>query len=236
MSDSTQEDSNRIDPELFSFHFGKGVERGRVEARLNTRIPGVYVLCVDLCSYTAFVRETPDLKVATDIMRNFCDRSREVVLASGGAVDRVTGDAIMAFWGLDDSVDYRVPLEASFRLLTIAEEIADEWQEEIDHVVSPRGARAGLTFGEVAFIRVPSAYPSFSMHGDVVNLAARLEAIAPPGALYVSNRFRNLIRHDEEAGRDTGLELESLDDGDDREGIILKNLGSVHAFRIRARS
>jgi len=179
--------------------------------------------------------ETPDLNIATDIMRSFCDRCREEVLTSGGAVDRVTGDAIMAFRGLTQSVGYREPLEVCFRLLAIAEEIADEWQEQIDHLVSPRGARAGLTYGEVAFIRIPSAYPSFSMLGDPVNLAARLEAVAPPGELYVSNRFRNLIRQDEEAGVDTGLVIEPVDDGDNKEGIVLKNLGSVHAFQVRRR-
>lgn len=235
MSDSTREPPTLIDPELLLFHFGEAVERTDIEEKLDTRIPNVYVLSIDLCSYTAFVRETPELKVATEIMRSFCDRCRLEVLNSGGAVDRVTGDAIMAFWGLSKSVDYRVPLDVSFRLIEIAEEISEQWQEQIDHVVSPRGASAGLTYGEVAFIRVPSAYPSFSMLGDPVNLAARLEGAAPPGALYASNRFRHLIRQDEDAGMETGLVIEPVDDGDNKEGILLKNLGSVHAFHIRRR-
>lgn len=224
-----------IDPELFAFHFGDGLDQRSIEERLDTRVGSVFILSIDFCSYSAFVRETPDLSIATRMMRAFCDRSREIVLRSGGAVDRVKGDAIMAFWGLVEPVQYSLPLDAAFELLAVAGEIADQWQEEIDTVVSPRGARAGLSFGEVSFIRMPSAYPGFTMLGDCVNLAARLEAIADAGGLMASNRFRNLLREDEEAGREVGFEVEEVDDGDGREGIFLKNIGSVHAYRIRPR-
>ena len=115
MGDTKNQTPPQIDPGLFSYHFGKGVEPREVEAKLETRVSGVYVLSVDLCSYSAFVRETPELPIATEIMRNFCDRCREEILRSGGAVDRVTGDAIMAFWGITDEVGYRVPLEIGFR-------------------------------------------------------------------------------------------------------------------------
>jgi class 3 adenylate cyclase len=235
MSETNSGDAIVLNPDLFNYHFGKRVEQSDVESRLDTRVSGVHVLLIDLCSYSAFVRETPELAIATEMLRSFCDRSRDVVLASGGAVDRVTGDAVMAFWGLTDDVEYRVPLETSFHLLEIADEVSAEWQEEIDQVISPRGASAGLTYGEVAFMRMSDAYAGFSMLGDSVNLAARLESLAEPGALFISNRFRNLIRHDEDAGIDTGLDIEEVDDGDDLEGIVIKNMGSVHAFRVRPR-
>ncbi len=223
-----------IDPELFTYHFGSRVQPQTVESKLDTRVPGVFVLSIDICSYSAFVRATADLSVATAMLREFCDRCREAVIQSGGAVDRVTGDSVLAFWGLVGEVSYRVPLETGFRLLGIAEEISDRWQREIDEVVSPRGARAGLSFGEVTFMTIASAYPGFSLLGSCVNLAARLQALAEPGNLLVSNRFRSLIGNDLGAGAHR-LIVEPFDDGDDAEGVAVKNMGSVHAFRVERR-
>jgi class 3 adenylate cyclase len=219
---------NDIDPELFNYHFGDKPSIKEVETRLNSRISGTYVLSIDICSYSAFVRATPELDVATAMLRDFCDRCREAVLKSGGAIDRVTGDSVLAFWGLLDEVDYRVPLSAGFQLLEIANEISTTWQSKIDEVISPRGARAGLSYGEVTFMTMASAYPGFSLLGDVVNLAARLQSTAEPGSLLISNRFRNMI----ESSDDQNLTVEPFDDGDDKEGILVRNMGSVHAFSV----
>jgi len=219
---------NEIDPELFNYHFGDKPSIEEVENRLNTRISGTYVLSMDICSYSAFVRATPELDVATAMLRDFCDRCRDAVLSSGGAIDRVTGDSVLAFWGLLDEVDYRVPLEAGFRLLEIADEISTNWQSKIDEVISPRGARAGLSYGEVTFMTMASAYPGFSLLGDVVNLAARLQSTADPGSFLISNRFRNMI----EGPESQNLAVMPFDDGDDKEGIIVKNMGSIHAFSV----
>ena len=222
---------NEIDPELFNYHFGEKPSIKDVETKLNTRVSGAYVLSIDICSYSAFIRATPQLKVSTTMLRDFCDRCREVVLDSGGAIDRVTGDSVMAFWGLIEEVNYRVPLDVGFRLLGIADEISTRWQDEIDEVISPRGARAGLSHGEVTFMTMASAYPGFSLLGDVVNLAVRLQSAADPGSLLVSNRFRKMI--DDTDSRD--LDVRPYDDGDDKEGIIVKNMGSVHAFSVTTR-
>jgi class 3 adenylate cyclase len=220
---------NEIDPELFIYHFGNKPSVKDVVARLNSRISGVYVLSIDICSYSAFVHATPDLQVAMNMLHEFCDRCREAVIETGGAIDRVTGDSVLAFWGLLGEVDYRIPLDAGFRLLEIAEEIATRWQDEIDEVISPRGARAGLSHGEVTFMTMASAYPGFSLLGDVVNLAARLQAVAEPGSLLISNRFRKMIEDME------NFEVLPIDDGDDKEGIIIKNMGSVHAYSVALR-
>jgi class 3 adenylate cyclase len=77
-----------------------------------------------------------------------------------------------------------------------------------------------------------SAYPGFSLLGDVVNLAARLQSTADPGTLLVSNRFRNLIGSSDSQN----LVVAPYDDGDDREGIVVKNMGSVHAFSVSKNS
>ena len=88
---------NEIDPELFRYHFGDKTAIKDVEKKLNTRVSGAYLLSIDICSYSAFIRATPELELATSMLREFCDRCRDVVLDSGGAIDRVTGDSVMAF-------------------------------------------------------------------------------------------------------------------------------------------
>ena len=125
-------------------------------------------------------------------------------------------------------VDYRIPLNAGFQLLDTADEISSLWQDQIDEAISPRGARAGLSHGEVTFMTMASAYPGFSLLGDVVNLAARLQSAANPDSLLVSNRIRTMI----ERTAPEDLVVHPFDDGDDKEGIIVKNMGSVHAFSV----
>jgi len=104
-----------------------------------------------------------------------------IVREHGGEIDRLMGDGIMATWGTrGDQPDHpRRAVEAALAVQRETSRIADE------HPGWPR-FRAAVNTGE-ALVGVLGAESgrSYTVVGDTVNLAARLESQAPPGRVVI---------------------------------------------------
>jgi class 3 adenylate cyclase len=99
----------------------------------------------------------------------------------GGAIDRLIGDAIMATWGTrGDQPDHaELAVNAAAALQTETARVA------ASHPDWPR-FRAAVNSGE-ALVGVVGAESgrSYTVIGDTVNVAARLESRAPTGGVVV---------------------------------------------------
>jgi len=104
-----------------------------------------------------------------------------IVSGHGGEIDRLIGDAIMATWGTrGDQPDHAErAVRAAADLQRETQRIADE------HPGWPR-FRAAVNSGEalVGVLGVESGR-SYTVVGDTVNVAARLEAQAPAGGVVI---------------------------------------------------
>ncbi len=131
------------------------------EGRTSTR-RDLFVGFVDLVGYTALAR-TLSMAELADLLRRFEDTVGDVVAAGGGRLVKLIGDSAMF---VADSA-----AEGCSIALDVAERFAGS-------AGLPPG-RLGADCGSV-----------LSLHGDyfgdVVNLAARLVAVAEPGAVVVS--------------------------------------------------
>jgi adenylate cyclase len=104
-----------------------------------------------------------------------------IVREHGGEIDRLIGDAIMATWGTrGDQPDHA---ERAVRA-------AADLQREAQRISAanpdwPR-FRAGINSGDalVGVLGVESGR-SYTVVGDTVNVAARLESSAPPGGVVI---------------------------------------------------
>jgi adenylate cyclase len=141
----------------------------------------VSVMFADLAGFTTF-SEGRDPRDVTEMLNTYLRVAiPPIVRQHGGQIDRLIGDAIMATWGTrGDQPDHaRRAVDAALALQRETGRIAAE------HPGWPR-FRAGVNSGE-ALVGVLGAESgrSYTVIGDTVNLAARLESQAPAGRVVI---------------------------------------------------
>jgi adenylate cyclase len=112
----------------------------------------------------------------TLLINRFLDNQTEIILKHGGTIDKYMGDCIMAFWNapLDIEDQERKATEAAIEMRIALGELNEELYEEgLDQIHTGAGINTGLcvvgNFGS-------SSRFDYSVLGDAVNLAARLES------------------------------------------------------------
>jgi adenylate cyclase len=141
----------------------------------------VSVLFADLAGFTSFAEGREPREVSEMLNAYFEVAIPPIVREHGGEIDRLIGDAIMATWGTrGDQPDHAErAVNASVALQTETARLASE------HPDWPR-FRAAVNSGE-ALVGVMGAESgrSYTVIGDTVNVAARLESRAPTGGVVV---------------------------------------------------
>jgi adenylate cyclase len=141
----------------------------------------VSVLFADLEGFTRFA-EGRDPREVSEMLNAYLEVAiPPIVTEHGGEIDRLIGDAIMATWGTrGDQPDH------AERAVRAAADLQRETQRISDaHPDWPR-FRAAINTGEalVGVLGVESGR-SYTVVGDTVNVAARLESTAPPGGVVI---------------------------------------------------
>jgi class 3 adenylate cyclase/tetratricopeptide (TPR) repeat protein len=146
----------------------------------------VTVMFCDLVGFTALAE-----KMEHEEVYALVDRVMEILIhqvhAYGGTVNKMTGDGIMALFGAPIALE-DAPQRAIRSAMAISRELkkfGDRWKQE--QGTSPVQLRTGIHTGLVVVgtlgndLRV-----EFSAVGDTVNLASRMEGLAEPGTILVS--------------------------------------------------
>ena len=112
----------------------------------------------------------------TSLINRFLDNQTEIILKHGGTIDKYMGDCIMAFWGapLPDENHIENATKAAIEMRIALEELNETLREEgLDQINTGAGINTGNcvvgNFGS-------STRFDYSVLGDAVNLAARLES------------------------------------------------------------
>jgi class 3 adenylate cyclase/ATP/maltotriose-dependent transcriptional regulator MalT len=150
----------------------------------------VTVLFSDLTDFTPLTEQL-DPESLHQVMARYFKAMRDAIERHGGRVEKYIGDAIMAIFGVpqlheDDALRAaRCALEMRDALSALNRELRSGWGVTLH-------ARYGLCTGEVAFARV-GQHPFFAL-GDPVNVAQRLESVAPPDEVLVARQTAHLLR------------------------------------------
>jgi class 3 adenylate cyclase len=141
----------------------------------------VSVLFADLAGFTSFSEGRDPREVSAMLNAYFEVAIPPIVREHGGEIDRLIGDAIMATWGTrgdqPDHAERAVNAAAALQMETA--------RLAAEHPDWPR-FRAAVNTGE-ALVGVVGAESgrSYTVIGDTVNVAARLESRAPTGGVVV---------------------------------------------------
>ena len=127
-----------------------------------------------------------------EIMAELVMRAAAVVQRYGGTVDKFTGDGIMAVFGAPAALEDHA-LRACLAALGIQEEVTRiaaevERRDGIDLQL-----RVGLNSGQVIAGDIGSAALGYTAIGEQVGMAQRMESVAPPGGVMVSESTARLV-------------------------------------------
>ena len=133
----------------------------------------VSVLFADLVGFTPFSEER-DAEDVRETLTRYFDIARDVIQRHGGTVEKFIGDAVMAVWGTPTARedDAERAVRAGLQLIDAIQVLGPEIR-----------ARAGVLTGEAAVTL--GATDQGMVAGDLVNTAARLQSVAPPGTVLV---------------------------------------------------
>jgi adenylate cyclase len=114
------------------------------------------------------------------LLNDYLTAMTDLVLSHGGVVDKYIGDAIMAFWGAPlPAPDHAVrAVSCAIAMRDKCDQLRASWQERFGHEVF---ARAGVNSGMAVVGNMGSKHKyNYTVMGDMVNLASRLESANKP--------------------------------------------------------
>ncbi len=151
------------------------VDSGK-EAALGGELREITVFFSDIVGFTTIAEQLQPEEVV-ELMREYLSAMTEEVTNGEGTVDKYIGDAVMAFWGAPRIhpnhalAACKVALASRSRLA----ELNKKWQSEGKPTIE---IRIGLHTGEAVVGNIGShSRLNYTVMGDAVNLASRLEGL-----------------------------------------------------------
>lgn len=160
---------------------------------MNAERRQVTVLFTDMVGFTNFSEQSGE-EAAFTLMQSLSKLMGEAVREQGGVVQGFTGDGIMAVFGAPTAFE-DAPLRACRSALSILQRLKAAGDDlEAKHGVRPQ-LRIGLNTGPAVVGQVEGgADAAITVLGDTVNLAARLQALAKPGSVFMSEATHRLVQ------------------------------------------
>ncbi len=188
-------------------HYCGNCGRPLVEAPVHREKREVSIVFIDLTGFSAITHDYPPEK-----LRDFADEVLTMVANTieeyDGYVDAFTGDGLIALFGAphshpDDA--YRA-VKASFKSLKAIELIGDNMDIDLK-------GRAGVNTGTVIAGSIGSGrIQEYTVMGTAVNLAARIEAAAIPGEVWVGPQTYAETKHKINYKKVANVSLKSFPD------------------------
>ncbi|MBK7939370.1 MAG: response regulator [Lewinellaceae bacterium] len=139
------------------------------------------IVFIDICGFTAISEQEPP-DVVVHLLNKYFDVIVKAVIAEGGYIDKFMGDAVLAVFRDKDHLARAI--RAAMAVNACIETIEDSGVPDFLPRVS-----IGVNTGDVVSGNVGSATLrrfDFTVIGDVVNVAQRLQALAKPGQILVT--------------------------------------------------
>ena len=168
----------------------------------------VTVLFADVVGSTALAGRL-DAEDTLDLLNGALRRMAALVQAHRGRVLRFTGDGLKAAFGMDEvrEDDPERAVLAGLAILQAGQEMADAARRL--HGIAHFALRVGVHTGDVALGAGVEA--DNTAMGAAVNIAARMEQSAPPGALRISHDTWNHVRGLFDVQAQPPLEVKGVD-------------------------
>ena len=165
-----------------------------------------------------------------EIMTELVNRSTQVVQHLCGTVDKFTGDGVMAVFGAPVALEDHA-VRACLAALEIQDEVA-RLSGEVEHRdgVSLK-LRIGLNSGEVITGEIGSRALGYTAVGEHVGLAQRMESVASPGEVVVSESTARLVQDVAVLGEPDAVHIKGADERVSARRLLSMAVGHEHPRR-----
>jgi adenylate cyclase len=147
-----------------------------------------------------------------EVMTELVSQSVAVVERYGGTVDKFTGDGIMALFGAPITLE-----DHAFRACLAAIDIQQATQRLAAEVHRSDGIglrlRVGLNSGQVIAGEVGATHLGYTAVGEQVGMAERMEAVAPPGGVLLTESTARLVEGRVVLGEREIVQIKGVDEG-----------------------
>ncbi|KRB50851.1 adenylate cyclase [Rhizobium sp. Root708] len=152
------------------------------------------VLFADLCGFTT-LSEQFDPELMRSLQNELFDELSRCVVAYGGFVDKFVGDALLALFGAPTAHEDD-PHRALCAAMDMERGVAELGARRREFAGIPLQLHIGINTGPVVTGSFGTGGArSYSVTGDTVNTAQRLQSLAAPGEILVGPVTHRLTRH-----------------------------------------
>lgn len=145
--------------------------RQGVEAKPGGAMQELTVMFIDVAGFTGLSERMGDRVVP--LLSRYLDVASEVIVATGGTIDKFIGDAVMAFWGAPTA---QADHAARCCRAALAIRNAIDTAGIVDDHGHPLQIRIGINTGRMLVGNIGSELRlNYTVIGDTVNVASRLE-------------------------------------------------------------
>ena len=168
-----------------------------------------------------------------EIMADLADGCAAVVQRFGGTVDKFTGDGIMAVFGAPVALEDHA-VRACLAALGIQDETVRLATEVKDRDGIELRLRVGLNSGQVIAGEIGSGALGYTAVGEHVGIAQRMESVAPPGGVMLSESTARLVEGAVALGEPEMVRIKGADEPVVAERLL--GVGKQHRGVARAKS
>ena len=141
-------------------------------------------LFMDICGFTPIsehYKNRDDAEGLVTLINNYLNEMTKIILNNGGTIDKYMGDCIMAFWNAPLPCENHAEMAVK-SAIEIEEKTNELRQRYSEQGLPPINVGTGINTGTCIVGNMGSESRfDYSVIGDAVNLAARLEATAARG-------------------------------------------------------
>ena len=192
---------------LANARFCHGCGSAVAESAVTAQYKQVTVLFADVV-HSMDIATAVGAERLREIMAELVSRAAIVVQHFGGTVDKFTGDGIMAVFGAPVALEDHA-VRACLAALGVQEETTRLAVEVRERDGVQLQLRVGLNSGQVIAGEIGSGPFGYTAVGDQVGMAQRMESVAPPAGVMLSESTARLSvgRGHELTGPMTGAEF-----------------------------
>jgi adenylate cyclase len=179
-TEARQRQIRRTFSQYMSPYYVEELARHPEQLKLGGQLRSITIMFCDIRGFTS-LSEHLDAETLTRFMNSFLSPMTEIITQRKGTIDKYIGDCIMAFWNapLDDPEHPKNAVDAAEEMRRKLIELNRVWRsEQAYQIFLPVRVGIGINTGECVVGNFGSeAHFDYSLLGDPVNLASRLEGL-----------------------------------------------------------
>jgi len=190
-------EERRFIKDMFSRYLSSEIVQQLVSAPDLVKLGGdkklATVFFADIRGYTSF-SEGKDPEYLITILNEYFSEAVEVVVRHRGYIDKFIGDCIMAAWGVPLQTEEQDAVAAVSCALEIQSLTSSPGRSFFQGEASALKIGIGMHTGPLVAGNLGSSRRmNYTVIGDTVNVAARLEGIAGPGEVIITQETRDFL-------------------------------------------